>query len=90
MPARREGRWRAMTDSRAGRDRDDERMAHVEDTIERARRETTETQEEGVFDEDDEVRERATESGPDEPTFIEDSDAAHDPEGVEDDTLSGP
>jgi hypothetical protein len=59
-----------MTEAPGTGDRDDARMDHVEQTIERARAETTATQEEGVFDEEAEASERATEGGPREETFI--------------------
>jgi len=70
-----------------GNDRDDARMDHVEASIQRARSETTKTQEEGVFDEGDEARERATEGGPREPTFI-DGDGTEPP--TEDDEAPAP
>jgi hypothetical protein len=59
-----------MTEAPGTGDRDDAKMEHVEQSIQQARTETTETQEEGVFDEQSEARERATEGGPPEQTFI--------------------
>ena len=59
-----------MTETPAAGDRDDDRMEHVEQAIQQARTETTKTQEEGVFDEEAEAQERATEGGPRPQTFI--------------------